>query len=631
MRLGLSIKITRDACAGLLTLFSVFVAGFGIFDTTIVYATMVTLGGLIGYLTLAEPRDVGSNKIISFDNLHIILAVIFIALIWRWATIMLEQESYFIFIERPDFIFGWLGIAMLGYLTYRFFGIPMLLVFAATIFYALLPDEYGGGDLNWESLADRQWFTTDGVFGRPLQVVSTTILIFIVFGGVLQTSGAGGVLLKMAFAATGRISGGPAHASIVGSAIFGMMSGAAIANVVSTGVFTIPIIKRAGFKAKFAAAVEATASTGGQIMPPVMGVVAFIMADVTGISYLSIVVAAIIPAIFYYLSLFLVVLVECRKEGIGPTPIEKREIITRKDWLQSLAFWLPLGTIIGVLLAGRTAQNAGFYALIVAIVTCLALFPKFRSPTKWLEAIIVSGKTAATLLIIVTTVGVVIGIVNMTGIGLVFADIIRTLSGDNLFLALIMVMLGCLIMGMGVPSVTAYLILALVMGPVLENLGIAKISAHMFMLYFGVLSVITPPVALAAFAAAPIAGSKPMETGFEAIRLAFAGFIIPFMFIYYPDILIIDGYTIYGLVWASVCFLLATWMIGTGVARFEHMKLPIWESVLRVSLAIAILIPEIWSTIIGGLLAIILVYLHAQQNKQQLKKTKGGEKNESVK
>lgn len=621
MDLRITARVARDISATLLTFFAVFVAGFGVFDTTIVYAIMVTLGGIIGFLTLAETNENQNLKFISGPNIHILLTILFIALIWRWATIMLEQESYFIFIERPDFIMAWVAISMMGYLTYRFFGAPMFLVFAAIIFYALLPGDFGGGDLNWESLADRQWFTTDGVFGRPVQVVSTTILIFIVFGGVLQTSGAGEVLLKMAFAATGRFSGGPAHASIVGSAVFGMMSGAAIANVVSTGVFTIPIIKKAGFKAKFAAAVEATASTGGQIMPPVMGVVAFIMSDVTGISYLSIVVAAIIPAIFYYLSLFLVVLVECRKEGIGPTPIEKREVITRKDWVQSLAFWLPLGTIITVLLAGRTPQNAGFYALIIAIISCLILFPQFRSPKKWLDAVIVSGKTAATLMIIVTTVGVVIGIVNMTGIGLVFADIIRTLSGGQMFLSLIMVMLGCLIMGMGVPSVTAYLILALVMGPVLENLGIAKISAHMFMLYFGVLSVITPPVALAAFAAAPIAGSKPMETGFEAIRLAFAGFIIPFMFVYYPDILIIDGYTVTGLTAAIARFLLATWMICTGLARFERAKLPIWESGLRIGLAAAILTPEIWTTIIGGGAALLLIYLHAQTKKLKLQKS----------
>jgi len=213
-------------------------------------------------------------------------------------------------------------------------------------------------------------------------------------------------------------------------------------------------------------------------------------------------------------------------------------------------------------------------------------------------------------MIIVTSVGVVIGIVNMSGIGLEFADAIRAASGGSLFIALILVMAGCIVMGMGVPSVTAYLILALVMGPALEGLGISKIAAHMFMLYFGVLSVITPPVALAAFAAAPIAGAKPMETGVEAVRLAIAGFIIPFIFVYHPDILIIDGFTVTGLIWSLACFMLATWMIGTALAGFDKSRLPLWESAVRLAAAVAVLTPDILSSLAGGALAVLLVVLH---------------------
>jgi TRAP-type uncharacterized transport system fused permease subunit len=221
----------------------------------------------------------------------------------------------------------------------------------------------------------------------------------------------------------------------------------------------------------------------------------------------------------------------------------------------------------------------------------LVLFPKFRNPLVWYQALVDAGKTAAQLMIVVACVGVVIGLVNMTGVGLRFADMIRAMSGDSLFVALLLVMLGCLIMGMGVPTVTAYLILALVMGPVLENLGIPKIAAHMFMVYFGVLSVVTPPVALAAFAAAPIAGARPMETGFEAVRLSIAGFIIPFAFVYRPDILIIDGFTIIGLTVAITGFLLATWLIVTGLAKFEKRQLSRVECILRLLMAFFILTP----------------------------------------
>ena len=608
--------------AAALAVFAIYVAGFGVFDTIVVYGVTVLLGAIVGFLILAsralEMAASGEHgwrkKAESVADL--VLLVVFALLIWRWSGIMLEQEEFFIDISQTDMALAWVAFALIGYLTWRHFGLPMALVFLGIIAYALLPHSVGGAGLDWTSIADRQWFTTDGVFGRPVQVVSTVVLIFIVFGAILQASGAGAILLKIAFSATGRFAGGPAHASILGSALFGTMSGAAVANVVSTGIFTIPIIKKAGFRAKFAGGVEAAASTGGQIMPPVMGVVAFIMADVTAIPYLQIVVAAILPAVFYYLSLFLVVLVESRKQNVGATPPEQREKITGSDWLKSLAFWIPLAIIVGVLLTGRTPQNAGYYAMIAAVVLCLVLFPEFRHPKKWWEALVSAGRTSANLMIIVASVGVVIGIVNMTGIGLAFADAIRSTSGGHLFFALVLVMIGCLVMGMGVPSVTAYLILALVMGPVLENLGIPKIAAHMFMVYFGVLSVVTPPVALAAFAAAPIAGAKPMETAFEAVRLSIAGFIIPFVFVYNPEILIIDGFTITGLIWAIVSFVLATWLIATGLARYEAAPLPAWESVLRVVLAIAILTPDRLSTLVAGAIAIALVAFHNTRNSQ---------------
>jgi TRAP transporter 4TM/12TM fusion protein len=611
VQLSNGVKTLANIMAALLAIHAIYVAGWGVYDTVLVYGRTVWLALMVGLLSLATARNGWVNLIV-----HLGLTVLMSVLLFKWSIIMGEQEEFFINISQLNMILAWVSFAVIGYVTYRFFGLPMVLVYAAMIIYALLPYGFGGAQLDWTSVADRQWFTTDGVFGRPVQVVSTIVLIFIVFGAVLKASGAGEILLKMAFAATGRFAGGPAHASIVGSALFGTMSGAAVANVVSTGVFTIPIIKKAGFKAKFAAAVEASASTGGQIMPPVMGVVAFIMADVTSIPYLQIVVAAILPAIFYYASLFLVVLIEARKQGIGATTKVDRKRITLPDWIKSIAFWAPLGVIISVLLTGRTPQNAGFYAMLTATVFSLILFPKFRHPRIWYQALIDAGKTAAQLMIIVACVGVVIGLVNMTGIGLRFADMIKALSGDSLFLALLLVMLGCLVMGMGVPTVTAYLILALVMGPVLENLGIPKIAAHMFMLYFGVLSVVTPPVALAAFAAAPIAGAKPMETAFEAVRLSIAGFIIPFAFVYRPDILIIEGFTGMGLFIAVFGFLLATWMIITGLARFEKGRLSGIECVLRLVVAFLILTPPPLDGVVsvynvaGLLLALALIGFH---------------------
>ncbi len=600
--IGLSnvLNAISDVLAVSLAVLAVYTAGFGVFDNAWFSGLTVALGMTVALFRLSHPRLI--PKLV-----HIALAALFLWLSWVWLGIMLEQEAFFIEITRSQLILGWIAFALIGYMTWRSFGLPMLLVYIACATYVTL----GAGEV-WTRVSENLWYSTDGVYGRPVEVVGRIVLVFIVFGAVLQTSGAGAVLLKMAFAATSRLIGGPAHASIVGSALFGTMSGAAVANVVSTGVFTIPIIKRAGFQPRFAGAVEAAASTGGQIMPPVMGVVAFLMADVTNIPYLSIVVAATIPAIMYYASLFMVVSVEARRLGIAKTPPEERENITVHDWIQSLAFFIPLVVIVALLVSGRTAQFAGFYALGSAMLLCLMLFPEFRHPRKWWEALVSAGRTSAQLMVIVAAIGFVIGVINMTGIGLKFAQAILLVSGSSQFLSLLLVMMGCLVMGMGVPSAPAYLIVAIVMGPALEQLGVPTIAAHLFMLYFGVLSVVTPPVALAAFAAAPIAGSKPMETGITALRLSIAGFIIPFLFVNRPDILIIEGFSTFGLIYALIVFAASTWMIASGLGRFQSRTIPIWDAGLRLAAGIAALHPAYEISIVGLIVACILTGIHAR-------------------
>ena len=599
-----------DGFAIALTCLAFYVGGWGIFDNVWVSGLTVWLGFMVGFFTVNK-TDSHHDISISTIVFHAILAGIFTWIMWMWASVMLAQEEVFIEISWIDDLTAWAGILISGYLTWRYFGIPMLAVFLAMALYVISPQSMFGAAEDWMRVAENLWYSTDGSFGRPVEVVGRVVLIFILFGAVLQTSGAGEVLLKFAFAATGRFQGGPAHAAIVGSAMFGTLSGAAVANVVSTGVFTIPIIKKSGFSAKFAGAVEAAASTGGQIMPPVMGVVAFLMADVTGIPYLKIVVAAMIPAAMYYTSLFMVVLIEAKKQGIGAIPVEDREKLSASDWLRSLAFWIPLGVLVAYLLDGRTPQNAGFAATITAFVLCLIFFSEFRHPKKWLEMLISAGRTSATLMIIVTSIGFVIGVVNMTGVGLKFAELILSLSGSGLFFSLILVMLGCLVMGMGVPTGAAYLIIAIVLGPALERLGLPTIAAHLFVVYFGVLSVVTPPVALAAFAAAPIAGAKPMETGFEAVRLAIAGFIIPFIFVYHQDILIIvDDFTLSGLLWALIAFLIATWSIATSLSGFESGKLVLLERVARLVLGLAALLPIYYLAAPAALAAVALIVVH---------------------
>ncbi|MBL4812868.1 MAG: TRAP transporter fused permease subunit [Rhodobacteraceae bacterium] len=572
-----------------MSVMAIYVAAFGVFDTILVSGLTVLFALLYG--CFAWRRNESDDETPTWMlGLHGAVAAALLWLLADWAKLMYRQEEFFITIHLVQDYYAWAAYGLIAYLTYRFFGLPMFAVIGVAALYVLAPHSVGGADEHWTRVAENLWFSTDGVFGRPVEVVGRIVLIYVVMGAVLQTSGAGAVLLRIAFAATGRLAGGPAHAAIIGSAMFGTLSGAAVANVVSTGVFTIPIIKKVGFSARFAGGIEASASTGGQIMPPVMGAVAFLMADVTGIPYVKIIVAALIPALMFYGSLFAIVYVEARRAGIKPMPPEDRVKLTRKDMIQSLAFWIPLGVIVSVLMTGRTAQNAGAYALVTAFFLCLILFPKFRNPWRWWEALVEAGRSSSTLMIVVAAIGFVIGVVNMTGIGLMFAESVLAFSDSNLAMSLVMVMLASLVLGMGVPTGAAYLIIAIVLGPALEGLGVATIAAHLFVLYFGVLSSVTPPVALSAFAAAPIAKAGPMETGLSAVRLSSAGFIIPFVFVYHPDILlVVEGVTVFGVLWACFAFAASTWGLVTAISGWEGTDLPLWQRVLRLPAGLAVL------------------------------------------
>ena len=595
-----SIALAGDLlCVGL-ALFAVVVAAIGVFDMVVVSGLTVLLALLICTFRLKHGKDPQAPAPWRLA-LHGLLALALVYVFWEWGLVMFEQEESIISISLWRNACAWASIVIICYLSFRFFGTPMLAVVALAAAYLLLPPFLGGSGVGWKHAMENLWFSTDGVFGRPVEVVSRTVLVFIVFGAVLQQSGAGAVLLRIAMAATGRFAGGPAHAAVAASALFGSLSGTAVANVVSTGVFTIPIIKKIGFKPAFAGAVEAAASTGGQIMPPVMGVVAFLMADITGIPYLKIIVAALIPSIMYYSSLFIVVFIEAKRLGVEPLPKGQRIKLTKDDLVKSLALVVPLGVIIAVLITGRTAQNAGFYALISAFLLSLLLFPQFRRPSQWWRVLIDSGKTCAVLMVIVSAIGFVIGVINMTGIGLMFAESVLSVASSNLWLALVFVMLSCLVMGMGVPTGAAYLMIAIVLGPVLHKLGLSLMAAHLFVVYFGVLSVVTPPVALAAFAAAPIADANPMETGLQATRLAIAGFIIPYLFVFHPDLLLVVGeFHLGGLLWALFVFFVSTWGIATGLGGWEWNKLPPWQRAARLLAAVLLIIPGVPSGLAGG-------------------------------
>ena len=379
---------------------------------------------------------------------------------------------------------------------------------------------------------------------------------------------------------------------VVSSAVFGTLSGSVVANVVGTGVFTIPMIKKRGFSARFAGAIEAAASSGGQIMPPVMGAVAFIMADVTGISYLTICLAALVPALFFYGSLFCAVGAQAAKQGMQQAASDDDEPITPLDIRLACALFLALTVIVFLLVTGRSPALAGFWACLVALGSGLILNSELlRDPKRLIDILVSAGRSCAIIIVAIAAIGVVIGTMNMTGLGLRFASAILAVSENNVLLSLVLMMAGCLVLGMGMPTVPAYLIIVLVMGPAIERMGFSTLTVHLFVVYYGVLSSITPPVAVAAYAAAPISGSKPMETAIEGLRLALAGFVIPFFFIFNPSITLVEDFTIPVFAWACARLAMAVWLMSTGLIGFEAGNLPLWQRILRLAIALTLIIP----------------------------------------
>jgi TRAP transporter 4TM/12TM fusion protein len=325
------------------------------------------------------------------------------------------------------------------------------------------------------------------------------------------------------------------------------------------------------------------------------------MADVTGIPYLTICLAALLPALFYYGSLFVSVHVEAVKRGIEPIPVAERPVLTAHDWLMSLCSILPLGAVVALLVAGRSPAMAGFIAVIAAVVLGFALNPELRrEPARLLTALQQGGLAAGQIVIAVGAIGIVIGVMNMTGLGLRFAGVVLDLAGDSLFLALVMMMLGSLVLGMGMPTVPAYLIIVLVMGPAIEAMGVPTLIAHLFVVYFGVLSSITPPVAIAAFAAAPIARANPISIGIDASRLALIGFIVPFVLVYNPSLsLVVDDFSFAALIWVCARLTLAIWLFSTAFGGYSSGRLSAVSRMARIAVGLGILLPILWIEALG--------------------------------
>lgn len=576
-------------------------SGIGLVEPKFHRAAGFALALVVGIAASRSRREANGPVTGPRATIHLVLDFLMLAAglwsIWSFFFVQSQMETALYDVTRADAWPALAGLIVFLELCRRLWGWGLFGVGAFGVLYLLfgqdLPGIMAHTGFTLKEVAEALWYNTNkGVFGSITNIVLSTVFIFIVFGVLLEGTGAGDTLLKFAFLATRRTRGGPAHAAILASSMFGTMSGSTVANIVGTGTFTIPMIKKRGFSPTFAAGIEATASSGGQIMPPIMGAAALVMADLTGVGYLNIIVAALFPALFYYFSLFSAVTVEARRQGIEVQAMSVDDRITRVDLINSALFLGPILTIIGSLIAGFSTSAAGFYAVVVLLALSV-INPEVRSdPLRIWRSFLKGSQSGATLLIAIAAIGILVGSLDSTGLGLKLANLIATIRGESLFSALLVAMIGALVLGMGMPTLPAYLIIILVMGPAIQQLGVSMLTAHMFVFYYGVASSLTPPVAIAAYAAAPIAGANPLMTAFMSFRLGMAKFIIPFVFAFYPTILIIEEFSLLPFLWivARTCFCI--WLFSSALSGHDRRKLSVPEIVVRFATAFTMLAPD---------------------------------------
>ncbi|MEZ5614697.1 MAG: TRAP transporter fused permease subunit [Rhodocyclaceae bacterium] len=456
-----------------------------------------------------------------------------------------------------------------------------------------------------ETLAQNLLYSLDsGILGSTFAIVINTVFPFIILGAVLEGAGAGESMIRIAFSMMRNTAGGPAHAAVLASGLFGAVSGSAVANVVGTGVVTIPMIKRRGFTANFAGAVEAAASSGGQIMPPIMGAAALVMADFVGVSYLTVVVAVLVPSIAYYLSLFAMIGYESRRLGIRPdVSAEGIDAPTRQDFLNLLLVFVPLAVVVAMLVSGRSPSGASMAALGVLLPLSF-INPAIRAqPAKLVHSLASGGVSFSSLLMAIAAVSIVISALSVTGVPVKFGVLLSNAITSSMLLALLIVAAGCIFLGMGMPTLPAYVSVAAIALPAMEQFGMAPLTAHMFVFMIAVASAITPPVAIAAYAAASISGGRPVMTAVVASKIGIMIFIIPFTFAYNPLLLTVSAS---GVVFAWLPYLWLLLKLGFGImlvasalTAFDRQPLKPWEIGLRLIAAVMLFAPGIaWD--VGG-------------------------------
>ena len=491
-------------------------------------------------------------------------------------------------------------------ITRRTTGWALVIVASTLILYAffgdMLPRAVKHTGFTFDVIVEHLFLLNEGVYGIPIGVATSTLFGFIMFGAFLERSKMSSIFMDLACLLPRNSQGGPAKVAIFASALFGTISGSAAANVYGTGTFTIPLMKKVGYTPHFAGAVEAVASTGGQMMPPIMGA-----ADVIGVSYLTIAKAALIPSVLYYLTLLAIIHLEAVSKNMGTLPPEL--VPSAASVLRRLYYLFPLVFLITILLMGRSVIACAYYGTV-----CIVILSMIRSETRFTfkrlcGALELSAKNAMMVSSCCACAGIIIGVISLTGIGYKFINVITALAGSNLLLLMAMLMVTCIILGMGVPTAPAYIIVATLGAPALMKAGVPIIAAHMFVYFYAILSVITPPVCLAAFAGAAIAETNAMKTGVTAMKLGIVAFIIPFMFVFEPALLMQGSTTEIATAFASA--LIGVIGIASGMQNWLLVRCRLWERALLLASGLMLIFPGLITDTIG--LSSLLIVLFAQR------------------
>jgi TRAP transporter 4TM/12TM fusion protein len=579
--------------------FQLYAVLFGFTDPMILYPVHTCFGIALGFLT--KPLATKSPFFKSIDYIAVILiGCVALYMVFNFKRIS-TRISFVQELQALDYAVGIVLVVLLTEVCRRTIGYSLTIVGVISVIYAFWGSYFPGlfvhSGISLEGFIDLQSFSPNGIYGIPIGVSAEMVFYFIMFGKFLEISGGSALFSDLGILLTGRFRGGTAKLSVVSSALYGTISGSAVANVVVDGMFTIPLMKRSGFRPAFAAAVEAVASTGGQLMPPIMGAAAFIMAEILGISYWKVAIAALIPALLYYVAIYAFIDFVAMRDGFrGLKKDEMPDVMS--GILKRIHLLFPLVLMVYYIVSySVTPVTAAVRAIIATVIVSFLRRETWMGPRKILDALDQTARESIAVAVPCAMAGLVIGVVIYTGLGLKLTEILISLSGGILVFALIMVMLGVIVLGMGMPTSAAYLIAAILMAPLLIKLGVIPLAAHMFILYFAVLSMVTPPVALAAFAAAGLAEADLWETGLQAFKMALPGFFIPFVLVYNPA-LMLEG-SLWNIMWVTLKTTLGVITLAASMCGFFFRRTRTWERVFLFVGAILLIIPGLITDLVG--------------------------------